>query len=876
MYTACGNKHTHSFSTEWVKDGLYHWQACSGCDEIRNKAEHDWSSGMVTLQPTETSEGTKTYTCTTCGQTKMEVIPTLDVHEHAFSESWSSNETHHWHEAICGHANEKKDYNEHNWNAGEITTPPTESDEGVRTFICLECFKSKTETIPALGDNHVHEYNQQVAGERYLKDAATCTTKAVYYCSCTCGVSGTATFEYGDLADHKYSNTWSYNDTHHWHAATCEHASEKKDQGEHNWDSGVVTTEPTTTSVGVKTFTCQSCGKIKNEDVPKLEEEHSHVYNQQNTNEQYILSVATCTAKAKYYYSCICGLKGTATFEYGSPVQHIFTTYTSDGNATCTKDGTKTAVCDVCHIATDAIADVGSAKGHTYSTEWTNDDTCHWHASTCGHTNEMLGKETHHWDAGEITKQPTETSEGEKTYTCDVCQKTKVDRIGKLNHVHTYDFEYTCDDNYHWYAATCVHASEVKGKAAHRWDAGITISEADVYDEGIKLYTCQDCGHTKEETIAKIASFTVVFHDSYNRIISKNNYELNTTLSQIAIPTIQAEEGLQFKSWINIADSKNISDMDFSKAQENTVYQFKPTFIKLHNVIFVDYKGTQLGETLIVKDGDKITASNLPAIPERAGYRSKWDEQILSAQITETKVLSPVYEVITFTVTFLDAKDGNKIITRTVESGSFAMIPEYDLYRLEDKLYGFTGWKSSATDAFIENVKGNKITDVDSDLTVYAVYEESIEQPVLAVHIDGTTVTMSLCMPDNSSLYSINLSMGWTPEKGMCEIINAMIPVVTPLNKENCGKEKCTVYVEKNEWITYNNKEKTVDFVWNCGNGHSFSISSDTITLAFGVNDQGQVTESMFSVFEGSTIVYGENAGSINDLKESNVTIWFY
>ena len=871
-----GNNHTHNYSNEWSKDGSYHWQACSGCEETRNKAEHDWNSGVVTLQPTNTSEGSKTYTCNTCGQTKVDSIPVLDTHEHVFSESWSSNDTHHWHSAACEHTTEKKNYGEHDWNSGVVTTEPTTTSNGVKTFTCQSCGKTKTEDVPKLEEEHTHVYNQQNTNEMYISSAATCAEKAKYFYSCTCGLQGTETFEYGEAAGHQYSSAWSYNDTHHWHAATCEHSSEKKDNGEHDWNEGVVTTEPTTTSKGVKTFTCAICNKTKTEDIPELEEVHSHVYNHQNTDDDYLNSKATCTAKATYFYSCSCGLEGTETFEHGSLAAHTFTTYTPNGNATCTKDGTKTATCDVCHTATDEVADVGSAKGHTYSTEWTSDDTHHWHASNCGHTSETSDKETHHWGAGVVTKQPTETTEGEKTYTCDVCQKTKVDSIGKLDHIHTYDSEYTSDDNYHWYAATCVHTSEVKDKSAHRWNAGVITSEATVYDEGVKLYTCQDCGHTKEESIEKISSFTVVFYDIDNRIISKNNYKLNTASSQIVIPSIQAEEGFQFEAWINIYDSKNITDIDFSKASANEVYQFKPNFVKIHEVIFIDYEGNQLGETLIVKDGEKITASNLPIIPTRTGYTSKWDEQILSTKITGTKVFVPVYEVITFAVTFLDAKNGNEITTSTVEYGSFAIIPECNLYRFDAKLYGFTGWKSSTTDTFIDNVNGNKLTNVYSDLTVYAVYEESIEQPVLAVHIDGTTVTMSLCMPDGSSLYSINMSMGWVTEKGICEVTGATVSNVTPLNKGNCGEENCTVYTDKVDWLVYNNKAKTVDFIWNCGNGHSFNTSTNVITLTFGVDDGAQITESIFSMFDDSNVVYGENGANINNLNKSNITIWFY
>ncbi len=613
----------------------------------------------------------------------------------------------------------------------------------------------------------------------------------------------------------------------------------------------------------------------------KRVEGHSHVYNHKNTDEAYLNSEATCTAKATYFYSCSCGDKGTETFEHGSLAEHKFTTYIPNDNATCTKDGTKTATCDVCKIATDEVANVGSAKGHRFSNKWTSDNTHHWHASTCGHTRETSDKETHHWDAGVVTKQPTETTEGEKTYTCDVCQKTKVDSIGKLDHVHTFDTEYTFDDNYHWYAANCVHMSEVKDKAAHRWNTGVVTSEATVYDEGIKLYTCQDCGQTKEETIAKLASFTVVFYDSDNKIISKNNYKLNTASSQIVIPTIQAEEGFQFEAWINIYDSKSVAEIDFSKAQENAVYQFKPTFVKIHEVIFVDYEGNQLGETLYVKDKKTITTvgiatlKDLPSITSREGYTAKWDEQILSTQITETKIFAPLYEVITFEVAFLDAKNGKEIVTRTVEYGSFALVPEFELYRLSDKLYGFTGWKNATTDEFVENIDGNKLTKVYSDLTVYAVYEESIEQPVLAVHFDGTTITMSLCLPDGSSLYSVNFSVGVTTQKGICSINSASIIDTTSLNANVCSNGDTQLHLNKTKWITYNDKTKTLDFVWGCGAGHSFNIDSNLISISLGLNNGAQMSDVIFTLLDNSSIVFGKG-NNINDAQRTSLILWFY
>lgn len=51
---------------------------------------------------------------------------------------------------------------------------------------------------------------------------------------------------------------------------------------------------------------------------------HVHSFDKQVVSEEYLAKEATCTEKAKYYYSCECGAKGTKTFEYGSATNHNF------------------------------------------------------------------------------------------------------------------------------------------------------------------------------------------------------------------------------------------------------------------------------------------------------------------------------------------------------------------------------------------------------------------------------------------------------------------------------------------------------------------------------------------------------------------------
>ena len=54
--------------------------------------------------------------------------------------------------------------------------------------------------------SHKHVFDQEVATENYLSATATCTSKATYFKSCSCGEKATETFESGNLLEHNYNN----------------------------------------------------------------------------------------------------------------------------------------------------------------------------------------------------------------------------------------------------------------------------------------------------------------------------------------------------------------------------------------------------------------------------------------------------------------------------------------------------------------------------------------------------------------------------------------------------------------------------------------------------------------------------------------------
>ena len=99
----------HDFTTSWTHDDNMHWKQCSRCDAKDDVSPHTWDSGTITIAPTCTKAGERTYTCTECGATKTEPI---DATGHSWKSDWTSDATHHWHEC----ANESCDVTD---NAGK-------------------------------------------------------------------------------------------------------------------------------------------------------------------------------------------------------------------------------------------------------------------------------------------------------------------------------------------------------------------------------------------------------------------------------------------------------------------------------------------------------------------------------------------------------------------------------------------------------------------------------------------------------------------------------------------------------------------------------------------------------------------------------------
>ena len=245
------------------------------------------------------------------------------------------------------------------------------------------------------GELGPHHFVDQV-NEYRLKSAATCTSPAVYYQSCsTCGAQGTETFTNGEPLGHDYG-AWTSNgdDTH---TRTCAHDAAHTET--ENCHGGTATC--------TEKAICEDCNAAYGELA-------AHDFTAETAEEQYLKSAATCTEKAVYYKSCAaCGLssKGTdgeATFEAGKPLGHDYGAWTSN------EDGTHTRVCahDAAHTETENC--------HGGTADCTHKAVC----TVCGGEYGELDPKNHtnlkHFPATAATK----TTEGNIEYWyCEGCGK---------------------------------------------------------------------------------------------------------------------------------------------------------------------------------------------------------------------------------------------------------------------------------------------------------------------------------------------------------------------------------------------------------------------------------------------------------------------
>lgn len=330
--TICGHSYTESIPT----------------------TEHKWGEWKTVKEPTETEMGMQVRACIICNTEESAFLPVLE-HTHKYeaivTEPTCTEDGYTTYKCSCGdiYTDDIVPALGHKWGEWQITKEPTEKEAGEKLHVCSICKAEETEEIPNL--SHTHEYKAVVT-------APTCTEDGYTTYECSCGDSYT-----DDIVPALG----------------------------HKWSEWQIIKEATESEAGEKKHICDVCGVEETESIPVVE--HVHKYSTTVTE-------PTCTEQGYTTYTCLCG--DSYVDNYVDCLGHD-TLWTVTKEPTCTEDGWKVKKCSRCEfIEEEAIL---FAVGHTF-------------------------------DEGTITKEATCIEAGEKTYTCVNCGEVKTETIEASSHIY--------------------------------------------------------------------------------------------------------------------------------------------------------------------------------------------------------------------------------------------------------------------------------------------------------------------------------------------------------------------------------------------------------------------------------------------------------
>lgn len=579
----CGQTHEHKWNTEVISeascttDGVTR-HTCSICGDTYDdvvKGGHKWTYKKI-------GTNTSVCLCTVCGKTK----------EHDFS-IFSDKES------------EKKD--------------PTCTKAGMVVATCADCGRRRwvyDENRPALG----HDWKDNGDG------TATCQREG-------CGKSHTHTLDEGEVTkkpscEEKGVKTYRCTETNCNYTKTEDIAATG-----HNWDDGKITTEASCDHTGVKTYTCKACGDTRTETIAMLE----HTW-----DDGQVTTKPTCTKKGIRTYTCkVCKATKTADIEATGHDYKV----KDHKDATCTEDGYTTSVCKNCG---DEKKETIKATGHRHTEVrgakkatcieegYTGDTYC----TDCGNmifTGKKIEKTDHTWDNGVVSKDPTCTEKGSKTYTCAVCKETKTEEIPATGHQNKEVRDKkaaTCTKAGYTGDTYCKDCGELlkTGKETdalgHTWGKGKVTRKSTYTAAGQLTYTCSRCGKkrvitTKKLFYPKAGTKYTVAGCQYKVIKAGAEVSLikiNKNAKSVTIPAVIKVKGVTYKvtsigvkafngskklTKVTIgANIKKISNNAFFKCKSLKIVTIKSVLLTKKTASKRAFKG--VGKKMVIKVPKKM------------------------------------------------------------------------------------------------------------------------------------------------------------------------------------------------------------------------------------------------------------------------------
>lgn len=330
---------------------------------------------------------------------------------------------------------------------------------------------------------HEHTFAEQPESQ-YMLSAATCTSSAVYYKSCSeCGELSVETFSYGDYADHKYEWYPVIEEvevcTGHKKVRLC---SVCKIQDSLNGESSelphsdewTVETEPTEDSTGKLVGTCNACNLPAEIVLPKLND----------TDYDTTGSVtASCDVPGvkKYVY-----LVDGNRFEFTvtTTVMHVL-----NGNEIDLESGVKLIEdylgdYTLADFVSGKVTNIGLLAGATISCKEEGVEGF-FYCDSCEHAFSVYFKKSHDKFSESLQTDvqkkkelaPKCDSDGAKYYTCSGCEKEFVETVAKIGHAFEYKLEKGADDTWQ---VLGVCKNKFKGASC-----GATDNKTDIADGAV-------------------------------------------------------------------------------------------------------------------------------------------------------------------------------------------------------------------------------------------------------------------------------------------------------------------------------------------------------------------------------------------------------
>ncbi len=296
----------HKYGDWKLSDNDLHVRECANDKDHYEKQEHTWDEGKITTEANCGQDGVKTYTCSVCKGTKTE---TIGKPEHNWGDWVKVDATSH--KRVCKNNAthiETADHTPIIDSAVDATCTETGKTEGSHCDVCKSVIVEQT-TTPALKHDFTGEYEKDADGHWHICERDNCEetdTKAGHtYNTTNCAEVATCTVcKYEKPAgEHTWGDWEKVDDTNHKRTCSCS-ATETE---EHKWNDGEITTQPTETTEGVKTYTCSECKGTKTEAVPVLPEENepTSIYSFDETKGLRIKWTEATLSEGQSYYVTI-------------------------------------------------------------------------------------------------------------------------------------------------------------------------------------------------------------------------------------------------------------------------------------------------------------------------------------------------------------------------------------------------------------------------------------------------------------------------------------------------------------------------------------------------------------------------------------------